>query len=46
MSQICQQSLLNLKRTVQTRTITNTQVITYQYDIANRMTKADGVTYT
>jgi RHS repeat-associated protein len=33
-------------RTVQTRTITNTQVITYQYDNANRMTKAGGVTYT
>ncbi len=31
---------------VQTRTITNTQVITYQYDNANRLTKAGGVTYT
>jgi YD repeat-containing protein len=33
-------------RTVQTRTITSTQVITYQYDNANRMTKAGGATYT
>jgi RHS repeat-associated protein len=33
-------------RTVQTRTITSTQVITYVYDNANRMTQAGGVTYT
>ena len=33
-------------RTVQTRTITSTQVITYGYDNANRMTKAGGITYT
>jgi RHS repeat-associated protein len=30
----------------QTHSVTSTQVITYQYDNANRMTKAGGVTYT
>jgi YD repeat-containing protein len=33
-------------RTVQTRTITNTQVTTYTYDVANRMTKVGTVNYT
>jgi hypothetical protein len=33
-------------RTVQTRTITNTQVTNYTYDAANRLTNAGGVNYT
>jgi hypothetical protein len=33
-------------RTVQTRTITNTQVTNYTYDTANRLTNAGGVSYT
>ena len=32
--------------TVQTRTITNTQVTNYTYDAANCLTNADGVAYT
>jgi RHS repeat-associated protein len=33
-------------RTVQTRTIASTEVITYQFDNANRLTQAGGVNYT
>lgn len=33
-------------RTMQTRTITSTQVTNYLYDAANRLTQAGGVTYT
>jgi hypothetical protein len=33
-------------RTVQTRTITSTQVMNYVYDAANRLTSVNGLAYT